>query len=102
VKEGTRVVVLPVERIDWIRAQDDYVLLGTGGREHLKQMTLQSLEAQLDPARFLRIHRSVLLNVDRLARVETALSGDKEAVLSDGSRLPVSRSGAARLRQLLR
>jgi two-component system LytT family response regulator len=68
----------------------------------LKQMTLGSLEAQLDPARFVRIHRSYLLNLDRLARVEPALTGEKEAVLADGTRLPVSRSGAARLRELLK
>jgi two-component system, LytTR family, response regulator len=101
-KEGSKVVVLPVERVDWIRAQDDYVLLRSAGKEHLKQMTLASLEAQLDPARFLRIHRSYLLNVDRLARLEPAVSGEKEAVLADGTRLPVSRAGAARLRELLR
>jgi two-component system LytT family response regulator len=101
-KDGARVVVLPVERLDFARAEDDYVVLSSGGRERLKQMTLGSLEAQLDPARFVRIHRSYLLNLDRLARVEPALTGEKEAVLADGTRLPVSRSGAARLRELLK
>jgi two-component system LytT family response regulator len=96
------VLVLPVEGLDWIRAQDDYVLLRSGGREYLKQMTLASLEAQLDPARFVRIHRSYLLNVDRLSRVEAALGGGQDAVLVDGTLLPVSRSGAIRLRELLR
>ena len=73
------------------------MLLKSQGRDHLKLMTIASLEAALDPARFLRIHRSYLLNVDRLARVE-----DAEAVLADGTRLPISRSGAARLKDLLR
>src|SRR5262249_36002916 len=63
-KEGARVVVLPVERLDFARAEDDYVVLSSSGKEHLKQMTLSGLEAQLDPARFLRIHRSYLLNID--------------------------------------
>jgi two-component system LytT family response regulator len=101
-KDGARVVVLPVERIDFMRAEDDYVVLASGGKEHLKQMTLAGLEAQLDPSRFVRIHRSYLLNLDRLVRVEPALGNDKEAVLADGTRLPVSRSGAARLRELLK
>jgi len=102
VKEGSAVVVLPVERLEWIKAQDDYVLLRSRGREHLKQQTLAALEAQLDPARFVRIHRSYLLNVEHLARLDAALGGGHEAVLADGTRLPVSRSGAARLRELLR
>jgi two-component system LytT family response regulator len=101
VKDGTRVTVIPVEKIDFVKSDDDYVLVRSQGKEHIKQQTLTSLEAQLDPARFVRIHRSYLLNMEMLARLETTVTGAPVAVLSDGTRLPVSRTGAARLRVLL-
>jgi two-component system LytT family response regulator len=99
VRDGPRVVVIPVAELDHAEAQDDYVALHVRGKVHLKQQTLADLQASLDPSRFVRIHRSHLLNVDRLARVES--EGDaREAVLADGSRLPVSRAGYARLKAL--
>ena len=101
VKDGPKVTVLAVEAVDFVKAEDDYVLIRSGGKDHLKQQTMASLEGQLDPGRFVRIHRSFLLNLDRLARLEAGTAGSQEAVLSDGSRLPVSRAGAARLKPLL-
>ena len=100
VKDGTKVTVIPLDRLDWVQAQDDYVLLRTEGKNLLKQQTLASLEAQLDPARFIRIHRSFILNLDRLAKVEQDGKEHREAVLRDGARLPVSRAGYQRLREL--
>ena len=100
VKDGPKVTVIPLDRLDWVQAQDDYVLLRTEGRNLLKQQTLASLESQLDPARFIRIHRSFLLNLDRLARIEQDAKEHREAVLRDGARLPVSRAGYQRLREL--
>jgi two-component system LytT family response regulator len=100
VRDGARVVVIPVAELDYAEGQDDYVGLKAKGKVHLKQQTLADLQAGLDPARFVRIHRSYLLNLDRLDRLES--EGDaREAVLSDGTRLPVSRSGYARLKALL-
>ena len=100
VKDGTKVVVIPATDLDYAEAQDDYVGLRARGKVHLKQQTLAQLEASLDPARFVRIHRSYLLNVDRLTRLES--EGDaRAAVLADGTRLPVSRAGFARLKALL-
>jgi DNA-binding LytR/AlgR family response regulator len=64
-------------------------------------LTLRDLERQLDPRRFVRIHRSFLLNLDRLARLEPTGKDSRMAILRDGRRLPVSRSGYARLQQLL-
>ena len=72
-----------------------------GGRELLKQQTLADLAAQLDPERFVRIHRSCVLNLDRLARLEAATRQSTVAVLKDGTELPVSKRGYARLRELL-
>lgn len=100
VKDGPKITVIPLDRLDWVQAQDDYVLLRTEGRNLLKQQTLTSLEAQLDPARFIRIHRSFLLNLDRLARVEQDAKEHREVILRDGARLPLSRAGYQRLKEL--
>ncbi len=101
VKDGVTVTVLPVEKIDYVKAEDDYVLLSSGGRNHIKKQTLASLEDALPGERFVRIHRSYLLNLDRLARVEGSTTGAFTAVLIDEARLPVSRAGVQRLRALL-
>lgn len=100
VKDGPKVTVVHLDRLDWVQAQDDYVLLRTEGKNLLKQQTLASLEAQLDAGRFIRIHRSYLLNLDRLVRVEQDTKEHRDAVLRDGTRLPVSRAGYQRLREL--
>jgi two-component system, LytTR family, response regulator len=97
VRDGSRVHVLATEKIDYVQAQDDYVAFRCEGKEYLKEQTLAQAEASLDPARFVRIHRSYLLNLDRLARVELDERESRVAVLTDGRRLPVSRSGYARL-----
>jgi two-component system LytT family response regulator len=101
VKDGARVHVIPVETIRFIEAQDDYVSIATAKGKHLKQQTLNELEAAMDARRFVRIHRSFLLNVDFLARVEAFTKDSRVAILSDGTQLPVSRSGYERLRRLL-
>ena len=100
VKDGPKVTVVHLDRLDWVQAQDDYVLLRTEGKNLLKQQTLATLEAQLDPSRFIRIHRSYLLNLDRLVRVEQDSKEHRDAILRDGTRLPVSRAGYQRLREL--
>lgn len=101
VRQGPRVHVIPAEKLDYAEAQDDYVSLHAEGKEHLKQQTLSDLEASLDPARFVRIHRSYLLNLDRLARIDSEGGEPKAVVLTDGTRLPLSRSGYGRLKGLL-
>jgi two-component system LytT family response regulator len=100
VKDGPKVTVIHLDRLDWVQAQDDYVLLRTEGRNLLKQQTLASLETQLDPRRFIRIHRSYILNLDRLVRVEQDTKEHRDAILREGTRLPVSRAGYQRLREL--
>ncbi len=101
VREEGRIHVLPAEGIDYVEARDDYVLFAAGGKKLKKQQTLTELERQLDPARFVRVHRSYLLNLDRLARLEAYSKDGWLAFLTDGSRLPVSRAGYARLKALL-
>ncbi len=97
VKDGTRVHVIPLEKLDYVEAQDDYVALHSGGKQYLKQQPIASLEAALDPARFVRVHRSAIVNLERLARIEPYGKESRIAILTDGARLPVSRSGYARL-----
>ncbi len=97
VKDGTRVHVIPLDKLDYVQAQDDYVALYSGGKSYLKQQPIASLETALDPARFVRIHRSAIVNLERVARIEPYGKESRLAILTDGTRLPVSRSGYARL-----
>jgi len=97
VRDGVRVHVIPVDKLDYAAAQDDYVALHSAGKAYLKQQPIAQLEAQLDPARFVRIHRSALVNLDRVTRIEPYAKESRIAILADGARLPVSRSGYTRL-----
>jgi two-component system LytT family response regulator len=101
VKDGTRVTLIPVAKLDYVEAQDDYVGLTSQGKKHLKQQTIASLEACLDPNFFVRIHRSYIVNLERVARIEPYGKDSRLAILNDGARLPVSRTGYARLQSLL-
>ena len=101
IRDGAQVHVVAVEKIDYVEAQDDYVAFRTAGRALLKEQTLGDLELQLDPRRFVRIHRSYLLNIERLAKVELYAKDSRIAILHDGTKLPVSRAGYQRLQQLL-
>ena len=101
IRDGSQVHVLPVEKIDYVEAQDDYVCFKAEGSQYLKDQTMGALEAQLDPARFVRIHRSYFLNIERIAQVELYAKDSRVAILRDGTRLPVSRAGYARLSKLL-
>jgi two-component system LytT family response regulator len=97
VRDGTRVHVIPLEKLDYALAQDDYVALHSGGKSYLKQQPIGRLEAALDPARFVRIHRSAIVNLERVARIEPYGKDSRMVTLADGTRLPVSRAGYARL-----
>ena len=93
--------VIPVTKIDYLESQDDYVAVRSGGKTYLKEQTLSELETLLDPSAFVRIHRRYILNLSRLSKLELAVSDSRIAILTDGTQLPVSRSGYARLRELL-
>lgn len=102
IKDGTRVHVLAAGTVDYIEAQDDYVQVNAAGRGWLKNQRLSELETQLDPQVFVRIHRSYIVNLGAIARIEPASKDNYCAVLKDGARLPISRSGYARVRELMR
>lgn len=101
VPAATGQLVIPVEEIDWIGADDYYACLHIGTKSHLLREPLASLEARLDPSRFVRVHRSAIVQLDRVRELRTTLRG-AEAVLRDGSRIPVSRRKRALLDDLLR
>jgi len=101
IREGSKVYVIPVEKIDYVEAQDDYISVRAEGKNHLKQHRLSNLEKSLDPARFVRIHRKYILNVDRLARIELYAKDSRVAILKDGTQLQVSRAGYDKLKKLL-
>jgi two-component system, LytTR family, response regulator len=98
--DGT-IEVVPVARIDYVEAADDAVVIATAGRKLRKQQAIGELAAELDADRFVRIHRSYLLNIDRMEKLELYAKDSHTALLRDGTRLPVSRAGYARLRELL-
>src|ERR1035438_659548 len=97
VKDGPRVHIIPIDKLDYVEAQDDYVALHSGGKSYLKQQPIAVLEESLDPARFVRIHRSAVVNLERIARIEPYGKESRISLLDDGARLPISRSGYAKL-----
>jgi two-component system, LytTR family, response regulator len=101
VRDGTRVHIIPVAKLEFAEAQDDYVALSSEGKKHLKQQTISSLENVLDPERFLRIHRSYIVNLEMVTKIEPYSKDNHVVVLTSGAQLPVSRSGYARLRAVL-
>jgi two-component system LytT family response regulator len=100
-RDGAQVHVLPVERVDLIEAQDDYVAIHAEGRMHLRTQTLSELAATLDPQRFVRVHRSYVVNLERIERLEAYTKDSRVVVLQGGREVPVSRSGYARLREMM-
>jgi two-component system LytT family response regulator len=101
IRDKADVHVIPVAKIDYFESQDDYVSLKVGDKTLLKEQTLSELEQLLDPGRFVRIHRRYLLNVARLAKIEQSVTDSRVAVLQDGTEIPISRSGYAKLREIL-
>jgi two-component system LytT family response regulator len=101
VRDGSQIHVVACHRLDYVEARGDEVLLVTEGKKLRKPERLSRLASRLDPQAFVLIHRSYLLNIERLMRIELYAKDSRVAVLRDGSRLPVSRSGYGRLRELL-
>jgi two-component system LytT family response regulator len=102
IRDGAHVHVIPVAKIDYVEAQDDYICFRAEAKRYLKQQTLAELESALNPEQFVRIHRSYILNIDRLAKLELYAKDSHAAILRDGTRLAVSRSGYARLNAVLK
>jgi two-component system LytT family response regulator len=101
IRDRSEVHVIPAGKIDYIESQDDYAAVRSAGRTYLKEQTLAELETLLDPAAFVRIHRRYIVNLARLARIEQGVTDSRVAVLTDGTELPISKTGYARLKGLL-
>ena len=99
--EDGNIQIIPAARLDYVEADDDAIQIATAGTKVRKQQSIGDLAGELDPDRFVRIHRSYLLNIERLQKVELYAKDSRVAILRDGMRLPVSRSGYTRLRELL-
>lgn len=91
VKNAGRVLFLPAADIDWIEAADYYASLHVGAKIHLVRRSMNELESDLDPARFCRIHRSTIVNLDRVRELRFDSDGEYELVLADRTRLRLSR-----------
>ena len=100
-RRDASVHVIDVDALDYVQARDDYVGFHSAGQEYLKEQPLAEVEAELDPRAFVRIHRSFIVNLTRIARVEPITRDSRVVILKDGRRLPVSRSGYQRLTALL-
>ena len=101
-RETDRVLVLPVERIDWLEAADYYVRVHIGPKSHLVRESLASLEDRLDPRKFVRIHRSTIVNLDRVLELQPWFQGAYVVILTDGTKLKLSRARRPRVEALLR
>lgn len=101
IRDRNQVHVIAVETVEYVQAQDDYISIRSAGRDFLKTQSLAELATQLDPAQFVRVHRSYLLNMVYLQSLERSTKDNFVAVLRDGQRIPVSRSGYERLDMLL-
>ena len=99
VRHEGKIHIVAADRIDYVESQDDYILLHCGTAILRKKQTLKSLTEQLDAERFVRVHRCFLLNLDRIDRLEPYSSESRVAILVDGTRIPISRAGYARLRR---
>ncbi len=91
VEVGGRFVFVRFAEVDWIGSAGNYVELHCGSRTHLLRSTMRSLEGELDPQQFTRIHRSVIVNVDRISELQPAAGGDYRVLLQTGVELPMSR-----------
>jgi two-component system LytT family response regulator len=101
VKSSGRVFFLKTEEIDWIDSAGNYVRLHVGGESYLLRETMTNIEGRLDPRRFLRIHRSTIVNVERIKELQQVFHGDYIMILQNGQRLALSRSYRDKLNELL-
>ncbi len=101
IRNGARVHVLPVAQIDYVEAQEDYLAFHSAGKSFLKQQTISSLEQSLDPKQFVRVHRSFVVNLERISKIEAYTKDARVAILADGGKIPVSRSGYLKLKEAM-
>lgn len=92
IRKGTQYVFQPVLEIDWVGADGNYARIHVGAASSVLRKTMAAMESTLDPARFVRIHRSTIVNIERIRAIESLFSGEYVVILKDGTKLPTSRS----------
>lgn len=102
IKAGGRAFFLKTDEIDWVEAEGKYVRLHVGRESHLLREPIGTLEAQLDPRRFLRIHRSTIVNIDRIRELQPWFHNEVRVILRDGTELMLSRGCRKKLSELLK
>jgi two-component system LytT family response regulator len=101
VKKGANIIIIPIQKIHYLEAYDDYVKIYTADGFYLKKKTMSHYEKSFDPVQFVRVHRSYLLNLQELTRIEPLEKDKHVALLKDGTRIPLSQAGYGRLREVL-
>ena len=101
VRDRGRLQVIPIAQIDWVGADGNYVRIHAGKEGALHRSTIAEFESRLDPKRFVRIHRSAIVNLERVRELREYSRGEYMVLLTDGTRLKISRARRARLQQLL-
>ncbi len=101
IKEGGRIFFLKMEEIDWIEAAGNYLRLHVCAETHLLRETMNALEGRIDPNRFMRIHRSTIVNIERIREIQPLFHGDYVVILADGTQLTLSRTYRQRLQEVL-
>jgi two-component system, LytTR family, response regulator len=101
IKSAGDIYFVRAEEIDWIDAAGNYTALHVAGRKHLIRETMKSIESKLDPRKFVRVHRSAIINIDRLRKLQPYFHGEYVVTLQDGTTLTSSRGYSDRLRALL-
>ena len=102
VRNGEKVLFIRTDDIDWIEAADYYVSLHAGGHAHLLRRSMAEIEEDLDPDRFVRVHRSAIVNVDRVKEMHPLFRGDSVLILHDGTKLRLSRARRSEFERRLR
>ncbi|MBA3682014.1 MAG: response regulator transcription factor [Bacteroidetes bacterium] len=101
VKNGTSILILPTTQIIYIEAYDDYVKIFNNETFYLKKKTMSYYEEVLDPSQFVRIHRSFILNLNYLTKIEALDKNNNLALLKNGAKIPLSRTGYSKLKEIL-
>ncbi len=102
VKEKDKILLVPVRDIEWIESAGDYAYVNTATARHILRETLTSLEHQLDPATFVRIHRSTIVNIDKVVNLRPNDHGDSDVFLRSGGKLKLSRNYRDQFQAVLR
>lgn len=101
VRLGSKIVIISLDKIDFMEAQDDYVAIHSEGKKYLKQLTMKYLESSLPKNQFVRIHRSFIVSISSIDRLEAMSKDTYVAILKSGIKIPVSRSGYSSLKEVL-